>query len=83
MQREAELETELDRVSRLSDVRIDELESTVAQLQHALAEVTAKEKALRAETETLREDKMRITAKANSLQDVGIRRLSSVCLSSG
>ncbi len=51
--------------------RIEELSATVDQLRASLGEMAGQEKGVRAELTALREDKLRLTAKVNSLQEVG------------
>lgn len=50
--------------------RIEELSATVDQLRASLGDMAGQEKGTRAELTALREDKLRLTAKVNSLQEV-------------
>ena len=70
MRREAELEAELYQLNGRSAGNVEELETMVSQLRQSLSDTAAADKGLRVEVEALREDKLRLTAKVNSLQEV-------------
>jgi chromosome segregation ATPase len=70
-QRETALESELERLKGKSAGRIEELTATIDQLRGSLADLAGQDKGVRGELASLREDKLRLTAKVNSLQEVG------------